>query len=48
LKSIDVTLSGDELQALDAVSRPVPEYPAWMDVLPSDRWPGEERRLERR
>jgi aryl-alcohol dehydrogenase-like predicted oxidoreductase len=47
LKSIDVTLSSDELQALDEVSRLVPEYPAWMDVLPSDRRPGEERRFER-
>jgi aryl-alcohol dehydrogenase-like predicted oxidoreductase len=48
LKSIDVTLSGEELHALGEVSRLAPEYPAWMDVLPSDRRPGEERRLERR
>jgi len=44
LKAIDVILSPDELSALDEVSRLRPEYPAWMDVLPSDRRPGEERR----
>jgi len=35
------------LLALDEVSRLAPEYPAWMDVLPSDRRPGEERRFEK-
>jgi aryl-alcohol dehydrogenase-like predicted oxidoreductase len=48
LKSVDVALSADELHALDEVSRFSPEYPAWMDVLPSDRRPGEERRFESR
>ncbi len=48
LKSVDVTLSADELKALDEASRLKPEYPAWMDALPSDRRPGEERRFERR
>jgi aryl-alcohol dehydrogenase-like predicted oxidoreductase len=48
LKSVDVSLSQDEVQALDEVSRPAPEYPAWMDALPSDRRPGEERRFEQR
>jgi aryl-alcohol dehydrogenase-like predicted oxidoreductase len=48
LKSVDVALSVDELHALDAVSRLSPEYPAWMEVLPSDRRPGEERRFESR
>jgi aryl-alcohol dehydrogenase-like predicted oxidoreductase len=47
LKSIDVALSPDELRALDGVSRQAPEYPAWMEVLPSDRRPGEERRFEK-
>jgi aryl-alcohol dehydrogenase-like predicted oxidoreductase len=47
LKSIDVALSPDELRALDEVSRQAPEYPAWMEVLPSDRRPGEERRFEK-
>jgi aryl-alcohol dehydrogenase-like predicted oxidoreductase len=45
LKSIDVVLSGEELKMLDEVSRLAPEYPGWMDVLPSDRLPGQERRL---
>ena len=40
-------LSPEELRALDEVSRLPPEYPAWMDVLPSDRRPGEERRFEK-
>jgi aryl-alcohol dehydrogenase-like predicted oxidoreductase len=48
LKSVDLTLSAAELQSLDEVSRLTPEYPAWMDVLPSDRRPGEERRFEQR
>jgi len=47
LRSVDVTLSSEELKALDEASRLTPEYPAWMDVLPSDRRPGEERRFER-
>ena len=47
LKSVDVTLSAEELKALDEASRLTPEYPAWMDSLPSDRRPGEERRFER-
>ena len=48
LKSVDVTLKADDLKALDEASRLEPEYPAWMDALPSDRRPGEERRFERR
>jgi aryl-alcohol dehydrogenase-like predicted oxidoreductase len=44
LQAVDRTLSPDELRALDEVSLLAPEYPAWMDVLPSDRRPGEERR----
>lgn len=47
LASIDCQLSRSELQALDEVSKLVPEYPAWMDALPSDRRPGEERRFEK-
>jgi aryl-alcohol dehydrogenase-like predicted oxidoreductase len=47
LKSVDVTLLPEELRALDEVSRLPPEYPAWMDALPSDRRPGEERRFEK-
>jgi aryl-alcohol dehydrogenase-like predicted oxidoreductase len=48
LKSVDLTLSAAELQSLDEVSRLAPEYPAWMDMLPSDRRPGEERRFEQK
>ena len=47
LKSVDVVLSAEELKALDDASRLAPEYPAWMDRLPSDRRPGEVRRYER-
>lgn len=47
LKSVDLALSADELKSLDEASHLEPEYPAWMDVLPSDRRPGESRRFER-
>ena len=43
LKAIDVTLTAEELKALDEVSKLTPEYPAWMDALGSDRKPGERR-----
>src|SRR4051795_2212393 len=43
LKAVDVTLTADDMKALDEVSRLAPEYPAWMDVLGSDRRPGERR-----
>lgn len=46
LKSIDVMLSQDDLKKLDDVSRLRPEYPEWMNALPSDRLPGQERRFE--
>ena len=46
IKSVDVTLTGDQMNALNDVSALVPEYPAWMDALPSDRMPGQERRWE--
>src|SRR5207249_11428215 len=48
LRAVDLALSADELQKLDAASRLAPEYPAWMEAMPSDRRPGEERRFERR
>ena len=48
LNSVNVTLSTEERQRLDEVSRPRLEYPEWMTALPSDRLPGEERRFERR
>jgi len=46
LKSVDVRLSPEEIRLLDEVSSLEPEYPAWMDRMPSDRLPGEERRFD--
>jgi aryl-alcohol dehydrogenase-like predicted oxidoreductase len=43
LKAIDVTLTPEEMAALDEVSRQPPDYPAWMDSLGTDRRPGERR-----
>ena len=43
LKAVDVALSPEDLAAIDEASRLVPEYPAWMDALGSDRRPGERR-----
>jgi aryl-alcohol dehydrogenase-like predicted oxidoreductase len=43
LKSVDLTLTPDDLKALDEASRLAVEYPAWMDSLGSDRRPGESR-----
>jgi aryl-alcohol dehydrogenase-like predicted oxidoreductase len=43
LKSIDVALTPDDMKALDDASKLAIEYPAWMDVLGSDRRPGERR-----
>ena len=46
LKSVDVSLSTEELAELDAVSRLSPEYPAWMTAAASDdRLPGQERKF---
>ena len=46
LKSAEVRLSPEEIRLLDEVSRLEPEYPAWLDLMPSDRLPGEERRFD--
>ena len=46
LKSVDVRLSPEEIRLLGEVSSLDPEYPAWMDLMPSDRLPGEERRFD--
>jgi aryl-alcohol dehydrogenase-like predicted oxidoreductase len=43
LKAVDVALSPEDLSALDQASKLEPAYPAWMDVLGSDRLPGERR-----
>lgn len=46
LKSVDLTLAPDELQALDEVSRLALQYPVWMSAAASDdRLPGQERRF---
>ena len=47
LNAVDVVLSDDELRKLEEVSRLVPEYPAWMQGLQSDRRPGESMDWER-
>ncbi len=46
IKSADLALTADEMNALNEVSALAAEYPAWMDALASDRLPGQERRLE--
>jgi aryl-alcohol dehydrogenase-like predicted oxidoreductase len=43
LKATDVTLSAEDMKALDEVSKVTPAYPDWMDSLGSDRKPGERR-----
>jgi aryl-alcohol dehydrogenase-like predicted oxidoreductase len=43
LKAIDVVLTAVDKTARDEVSKLPLEYPAWMDVLGSDRRPGERR-----
>ena len=43
LKAVDVTLSAEDVAALDEASKLALEYPAWMEVLGSDRRPGERR-----
>ena len=43
LKAIDVVLTAEDKTALDEMSKLPIEYPAWMDVLGSDRRPGERR-----
>lgn len=43
LGAVDVKLDAEELKKLDDVSRLAPEYPGWMQSLPSERRPGERR-----
>jgi aryl-alcohol dehydrogenase-like predicted oxidoreductase len=43
LKSVDVALTADDMKTLDEASKLALEYPAWMEVLGSDRRPGESR-----
>jgi aryl-alcohol dehydrogenase-like predicted oxidoreductase len=44
--AVEISLSADDLKALDEVSRIPPAYPHWMDLLGSDRRPGEIRRYD--
>jgi len=46
LRSVDVRLSPEEIRLLDEVSSLEPEYPSWLNLMPSDRMPGEERRFD--
>ncbi len=43
LGAVDFALDAEELKKLDEVSRLSPEYPGWMQALPSERKPGERR-----
>jgi aryl-alcohol dehydrogenase-like predicted oxidoreductase len=43
LGSADVKLDAEELKRLGEVSKLAPEYPGWMQNLPSSRRPGEKR-----
>ena len=43
LASVDLVLAADEVERLDAVSALTVEYPAWMDILQTDREPGTTR-----
>ena len=43
LKSVDFKLDANELTKIDEVSRLSPEYPGWMQGMPSIRKPGEKR-----
>ncbi len=43
LASVDLALIPDELDRLDAVSALTVEYPAWMEILQTDREPGTSR-----
>ena len=47
LGAVDLSLSEEELKALNEASQLALEYPTWMDVFPSDRRPGEVRRYDR-
>jgi aryl-alcohol dehydrogenase-like predicted oxidoreductase len=46
LGAVELALSDEELKGLDEVSRIPPAYPLWMDLLGSDRRPGEVRRYD--
>jgi len=43
LGAVDLKFDADDLKKLDEVSKLAPEYPGWMQALPSERRPGERR-----
>ncbi|MGV8995933.1 MAG: aldo/keto reductase [Parvibaculaceae bacterium] len=43
LGAVDVKLTAEDLAAIDAVSKPTPQYPNWMSGMQSDRIPGSVR-----
>jgi aryl-alcohol dehydrogenase-like predicted oxidoreductase len=45
LKSVSLSLTGDDLAEIDAVSKPSPIYPGWMQQFQSDRKPGSTREM---
>ncbi|MGE3513263.1 MAG: aldo/keto reductase [Vicinamibacterales bacterium] len=47
LNAVNIVLTPEDLDALDRVSRLPLAYPEFMNVLPPDRLPGQERRFER-
>lgn len=42
IKSVELRLTGEDLQQLDAASKLTPEYPRWYQDLPLGRLPGED------
>ena len=47
LGAVEIELTDEDLDTLDAASSIAPAYPGWMDALGSDRFPGETRRYDR-
>jgi len=47
LGAVELELSDEELDALDAASKIPMAYPGWMDARGADRFPGETRRYDR-
>jgi aryl-alcohol dehydrogenase-like predicted oxidoreductase len=43
LGAVELKLHADEMKKLDEVSKLSPEYPGWMQGMPSERRPGEQR-----
>jgi diketogulonate reductase-like aldo/keto reductase len=45
LKSVELQLTAEDLQALDACSKLRPEYPGWYHNMPLGRMPGATSRV---